>query len=228
MDEANRDDAPEAANNGGWVRRLLLPAAAFALAIAVTAVLFVYRDNVAELGNAGYLGSFLVSLVANGTIILPMPGIIVLFALGATFNPWLIGLTAGAGGAIGELTGYAAGFSGRRILRNNALYIRAVGWLRKWGIWVIFLFTVTPLPLDVVGIAAGALRFPIWKFLLVCWFGKVILYTGMALAGDWGWDQMVKGAIDTRAVWVCGGAALAALALLALALLVERWTWRRG
>lgn len=228
MDEANRDDAPKAANNGGWVRRLLLPVAAFALAIALTAVLFVYRDNVSELGNAGYLGSFLVSLVANGTIILPMPGIIVLFALGATFNPWLIGITAGAGGAIGELTGYAAGFSGRRILRNNSLYIRSVGWLRKWGIWVVLLFTVTPLPLDVVGIAAGALRFPIWKFLLACALGKTLLYTGMAFAGDWGWDQMIKGAFDTRAIWACTGAVLAVLAVLALALLVERWSWRRG
>lgn len=228
MDEANGDETTEDVGNGGWVKRLLLPVAAFALAIAVTALLFVYRDSVSELGNAGYLGSFLVSLVANGTIILPMPGIIVLFALGATFNPWLIGITAGAGGAIGELTAYAAGFSGRRILRNNSLYLRAVGWVRKWGIWVVFLFTVTPLPVDIVGIAAGALHFPIWKFLLVCAVGKTILYTGMALAGDWGWDRMIEGAFDMRAIWAFGGAILAVLALLALALLVERWSWHRG
>ena len=227
MDEANGDDITESAETGGRVRRLLLPAAAFALAIAVTVVLFVFRDKVSDLGNAGYLGSFLISLVANGTIILPMPGIIVLFALGAPFNPWLIGVAAGAGGSIGELTGYAAGFSGRRILRNNRAYLRAVSWVRKWGVWVLFLFTVTPLPVDIVGIAAGALRFPIWKFLLVCLIGKSILYSAMALAGDWGWDQMVDGAIDTRALWV-SAAALAVLALLALALLVERWSWRRG
>ncbi len=228
MDEANGDDAPEAAANGGWVRRLLLPVVAFALAIAVTAVLFVYRDSVSELGNAGYLGSFFVSLAANGTVILPMPGVLPLFVLGMTFNPWLIGVTAGAGGAIGELTGYAAGFSGRRILRNNPAYIRAVGWVRKWGIWVLFLFTVTPLPVDVVGIAAGALRFPIWKFLLVCFLGKAIFYTGVALAGRWVGDQADTGAFDTRAIWAFGGAALAVLLVLALALLVERWTWRRG
>ncbi len=228
MAEANRDDAPEAAENGGWVRRLLLPVLAFALAIAVTVVLFVYRDNVSELGNAGYLGAFLVSLVANGTVILPVPGILVLFALGATFNPWLIGITAGAGGAIGELTGYAVGFSGRRILRNNRTYLSAVGWVRRWGIWVVFLFTVTPLPLDVVGIAAGVLRFPIWKFLLVCWLGKAIFYSGLAFVGSWGWDQVGKGAFDPRAIWTFGGAALAVMVVLVLALFVERWIWRRG
>ncbi len=228
MDEANGDDTTETAKNGGWARRLLLPAAAFALAIALTVVLFVYGDDVAEMGPAGYLGSFLVSVIANGTIFLPVPGTIVLFALGATLNPWLLGITAGAGGAIGELTGYAAGFSGRRILRNNRAYIRAVGWVRKWGIWVVFLFTITPLPLDVIGIAAGALRFSIWKFLLACWLGKAILYTGMAFLGKWGWDKMVEGAIDTRALWAGGGAVLAVLAVLGLALLVERWNWRRG
>ena len=178
--------------------------------------------------GAGYLGAFLVSVVSNGTIILPMPGIIVLFALGASLNPWLVGLTAGVGGAIGELTGYAAGFSGRRILRNNSFYIRAVGWLRKWGVWVIFLFTITPLPLDVVGIAAGALRFPIWKFLVVCALGKAILYTGMAFAGKWGWDQVVDGALDAQTIWSVVGAVVTVLAVLVLALLVERWNWRRG
>lgn len=228
MDEANRDDAPEASENGGRVRRLLLPVAAFTLAIALTAALFVFRDEVSELGNAGYLGSFLVSLVANGTVILPMPGVLPLFVLGMTFNPWLIGLTASAGGAIGELTGYAAGFSGRRILRTNPAYIRAVGWVRKWGFWVLFLFTVTPLPVDVVGIAAGALRFPIWKFLLVCWLGKAIFYTSVALAGRWVGDQADTGAFDSRAIWAFGGAVLAVLAVLALSLLVERWSWRRG
>ncbi len=228
MDEVNGDDTTDIAEKGGWVKRLLLPAVAFALAAAVTALLFVYGDDVSDLGGAGYLGSFLVSLVANGTIILPVPGIIVLFALGATFNPWLIGVAAGAGGAIGELTGYAAGFSGRRILRNNPTYLRAVGWVRKWGIWVVFLFAVTPLPVDIVGIAAGALRFPIWKFLLVCALGKTILYTGMAFAGKWGWDQVVNGALDAQAIWTVVGAVVTVLAVLALALLVERWNWRRG
>ena len=228
MDEANGDDTTETAKNVGWVRRLLLPAAAFALAIALTVVLFVYGDDVAEMGPAGYLGSFLVSVIANGTIFLPVPGTIVLFALGATLNPWLLGIIAGAGGAIGELTGYVAGFSGRRILRNNRTYIRAVGWVRKWGIWVVLLFTITPLPLDVIGIAAGALRFPIWKFLLACWLGKAILYTVMAFLGKWGWDKMVEGAIDTRALWAGVGATLGVLVVLGLALLAERWNWRRG
>jgi len=212
----------------GSIKKWLVPLATLLLVIAITVTLFVYQDRVAELEEYGYLGAFLISLVANGTIILPMPGLILLFALGASFNPLLIGLASGLGGSFGEMTGYLAGVSGRGVLQDNRTYINAVGWLKKWGMAVIFLFTVTPLPVDLVGIAAGALRYPVWKFLLVCFLGKAILYSGMAYAGAWGWETVISQHWDTRAMRLCGVAIVAVLAVLVLALLLERWTWRRG
>jgi len=211
-----------------WVRKQWMSLLMLLLVLAITVVLFIYRDNVSQLGDYGYLGAFLISLVANGTIILPMPGLLLLFALGASFNPFLVGLASGAGGAFGEMTGYGAGFSGRGVMADSQTYQNAVRWLRRWGSMVIFVFTVTPLPVDVVGVAAGALRFPVWKFLLVCFAGKAILYTGMALVGAWGWEMVISQHWDTRTMWVVGGAGLGVAALLALALVLERWTWRRS
>ena len=52
----------------------------------------------------------------------------------------------------------------------------------------IFVFSLVPFFFDLAGIAAGALRFPFWKFLLVCWLGRTILYIGIALAGAWGYN----------------------------------------
>ena len=60
------------------------------LVVAITVCLFLFRDRVSELGNYGYLGAFLISLVANATIILPMPGLLILMGLGASFNPCLL------------------------------------------------------------------------------------------------------------------------------------------
>ena len=197
------------------------------LVIAITITLFAYQDRVAELEEYGYLGAFLINLVANATIVLPMPGQLLTFALGASFNPLLVGLASGFGGAIGELTGYVAGASGRGVLQDSQTYLNAVSWLKKWGWAVIFLFTVTPLPVDLIGIAAGALRYPVWKFLLVCFLGKAILYTGMAYMGAWGWDAVISQHWDTRVMWLCGAAIVAVLAVLLLALFLERWTWRR-
>jgi len=45
-----------------------------------------------------------------------------------------------------------------------------------------------PLVFDLAGIAAGALRFPLWKFILLCWLGRTILYIFIALSGAWGWE----------------------------------------
>jgi len=42
-----------------------------------------------------------------------------------------------------------------------------------------------------VGIAAGALRFPVWKFLLFCWLGRTILYISIALFGAWGLETIL-------------------------------------
>lgn len=228
MNDTSGRNEPSGVEAEGWIKKWLVPLATLLLVAAITITLFVYRDNVADLEEYGYLGAFLISLIANGTIILPMPGLLLLFALGASFNPLLIGLASGLGGAFGEMTGYLAGASGRGVLQDNRAYINAAGWLKKWGMAVIFLFTVTPLPVDVVGIAAGALRYPVWKFLLVCFLGKAILYSGMAYAGAWGWEIVINQHWDTRAMRLCGVAIVAVLAVLLLALFLERWTWRRG
>jgi membrane protein DedA with SNARE-associated domain len=215
------------ATKGDWIKKWLVPLLMLLLVLAITIALFIYRDNVAELEEYGYLGAFLINLIANATIILPMPGQLLTFAFGASFNPLLVGLASGFGGALGETTGYLAGASGRVVLQDNQTYLNAVRWLKKWGVAVIFLFTVTPLPVDLIGIAAGALRYPVWKFLLVCFMGKAILYTGMAYAGAWGWDTIINQHWDTRAMRLSGIAVAVALVVLLLALFLERWTWRR-
>ncbi|MCB0107342.1 MAG: hypothetical protein KDE53_15585 [Caldilineaceae bacterium] len=60
---------------------------------------------VQRFGHWGYLGAFLISLVASATIILPAPGIVVIMAMGAALNPFVLGIVAGLGSAFGELTG---------------------------------------------------------------------------------------------------------------------------
>ena len=74
------------------LREKVIPLLMIFLVIAITVVLFVYQDKVAELGNYGYLSAFLISLVTNASVILPMPGFLILISLAATFNLVLVGL----------------------------------------------------------------------------------------------------------------------------------------
>lgn len=188
------DDKLGEVERRGQVRKKIVPLLTILLVVAISVGLFLYRDRVAELGYYGYPGAFLVGLVSNASVILPLPGIVVLFALGAALNPVLIGLTGATGGIIGEMTGFMAGYSGREMVqREGRAYIRAENWMRRWGGWAVFAFAAVPLPVfDVAGVVAGVLRYPIWKFLLIGWVGKSIKYIFLVLAGAWGWEAMLS------------------------------------
>ncbi len=186
----------------GWIRSRFLPLLTLLLIIGiVVGVFFFYRSNpeifeAEELKSWGYFGAFLISLVSCATIILPMPGVVVLFTLGAVLpSATLVGLAGGAGAAIGELTGYIAGFSGQAVLSGvskQKIYTRFKGWVEKWGFLSIFILSIVPFAFDLVGIAAGVLRFPVWKFLIACWLGRTILYVAIAWGGALGWDALQR------------------------------------
>ncbi len=175
-----------------WIKKRFIPLLALTLVIAITVGLFLYRDRVAELEDYGYLGAFLVSLVCNATIILPAGNILILSVLGAVLpSAIVVGLVGGAGAAIGEITGYMAGYSGRGLAQRSKMYNRVEGWMGRWGALTIFIMSVVPFIFDLAGIAAGVLRFPFWKFFLLCWLGRTLLYIGVALAGAWGWEAVL-------------------------------------
>ncbi len=93
---------------------------ALIVVIAITVLVFMIRDRADEFAAYGYPGIFLLALISNATVLIPAPGLAVVFAMGAVFNPVGIALAAGAGGALGELSGYLAGFSGpaKQLLRT--------------------------------------------------------------------------------------------------------------
>jgi membrane protein YqaA with SNARE-associated domain len=176
-----------------WLKKNYLSILVILAVIALSVALYLYRDIVEKLGNFGYLGAFLISLISSLTIVLPVPGFLLLMSLTATLNPILIALAASTGGIIGELSGYAAGRSGRSILRANKAYLRAESWMKRWGIWAIMLFAFVPLvPFDIAGLASGALRFPVWKFMLAGWIGKSLKFILLLLLSAWGFQFIPK------------------------------------
>ena len=152
-----------------------------------------FRDHLQELKQYGYAAVFLVGLVSNATIIFPVPGLAVSSVMGSVFNPWIVGLVGGVGQALGELTGYMAGYSGQTLACDNPTYDRLVRWMQRHGTLTIFILAVIPNPVaDVGGMTAGALRFPLWKFLASCTAGKVVKNVIFALAGYYGIEAVFK------------------------------------
>lgn len=137
----------------------------------------------------GYLGIFVLTLLSDATVIVPFPGLMGIFVAGGFLHPVLIGLVGGLGSALGELTGYLAGYGGRAVIEDRAAYTKLEKWMQRNGTLTIFLLSVIPNPVfDMAGIAAGMLKFPLWRFLLACWLGKALKFTAIAFAGAASWD----------------------------------------
>jgi len=154
--------------------------------IVLTIVLVVNREQIQQLQAYGYPGIFLFSILVNATILVPVPGVVFTSAMGAIFNPFWVSIAAGAGAAIGELSGYLAGFSGQAVVERSERYERVVRWMEKYGDVTILVLAFIPNPLfDLAGMAAGILKMPVWKFLFYCVIGKILKMMMFAYAGDW-------------------------------------------
>jgi membrane protein YqaA with SNARE-associated domain len=160
---------------------------ALVFVIAISVYIFSVREQAAQLAKYGYPGIFLLSILANATVLLPAPGILFVSAMGAVFNPFWVGMAAGAGAALGELSGYLAGFSGQAVVERVDLYHRLLDWMRAHQVLayvaiVVLAFVPNPL-FDLAGISAGTLKFPVSRFLALCWVGKTIKMLLFAYAG---------------------------------------------
>lgn len=181
----------------GWFARsrgsLLKVARILALVAVVAITVFIYsiRDQAAQLAIYGYPGIFLISFLAYATVLLPAPGVAVVFAMGAVFNPVGVAIAAGTGAALGESVGYLAGFSGQGVAERADIYDRLTVWMQKNGPLTILLLAAIPNPFfDLAGLVAGALKMPYLRFLFWCWFGQVIKMLFFAYLGNTSLDRI--------------------------------------
>ena len=164
------DEAPK--------RRSLWKMVLTMVALAAMSGLFLFFPiNWEQVGNWGYLGVFLVTFVATASFILPIPYLLIVARAAFYLDPLMVTLVAGLAGALGELTGYVLGASGRGLIPEGKLFDKANHWMVTYGFWCVAFFAFVPNPLfDAIGFAAGVLRYPLWKFVLACFLGKSLKF----------------------------------------------------
>jgi len=111
----------------------------------------------------GLLVLFGLSALSTATMILPAPGLALTAIAGGAADPVVVGLVAGLGQAIGELTGYFAGQSGRSFLPESTAISRLDRWLQRG---------VVPLAADLerLPLAAGSIDL-VWSNMALHWVG---------------------------------------------------------
>ena len=155
---------------------------ALVLGIFAVSLVFVIWMFVGGLSNSdwwkalGYPGVFFLSLLASGGMVFPIPSLAATCgAAGLDLNLIIVGVLAGLGETLGELVGYSIGFGGQSVVQRRRIYKRARTWMIRWGIGVLLILSIIPNPIfDFVGIAAGALRYPMKRFLVTVWVGKTL------------------------------------------------------
>jgi membrane protein YqaA with SNARE-associated domain len=179
-----------------WLRPMLGLALVALVGVAAVAIL----SDEARIQEAmlvidspfGMVGLFVFSALSSATLILPVPGLLLTAAAATVANPLLVGVLAGLGQAIGELTGYLAGASGNSLAGDRLSSSRLTTWMRRFGPITLFVLALVPNPVfDVAGVVAGAMRMPVWQYLLATGSGKVIRNVGIALAAAHGFQLLV-------------------------------------
>ena len=121
----------------------------------------------------------------------PSPGPIITLTLASILNPLLVGLVGGIAAAMGELSGYAVGATGRQALEGSRIYERFQALAQRRVGPALFVFAALPIPFDFAGISAGTVRYSLRHFLLYVAAGKVIRVTTLAFAGYYGMSWLL-------------------------------------
>lgn len=175
-----------------WQRVVILGVVAAVTAFGV----FLWATGRLEVEEAGYTGVFVINLIGSASLLLPVPGAAaacIASAPGTGLHPFVIGIVAGLGQGIGEITGYLAGKSGQSLVQRNVYYERVHGWMVRCGGLALFVFALIPNPImDLAGLAAGSLGYPLHRFLLFVVSGKVIRSIGISYACYYGIEVVAR------------------------------------
>jgi membrane protein YqaA with SNARE-associated domain len=152
--------------------------------VGISALIVVLPIDYRALGNYGYLGVFIVTLISTASLVLPVPYLATIMVAGTFLDPKVVALVAGLAAAIGELTGYGLGYTGRSLLPDNRWTLMIQNAMRRWGGLVIFGASAVPNPFfDAVGMIAGATKMPVWVFILAAFLGKTLRFWAFAMMG---------------------------------------------
>ena len=161
-----------------WRGRLII----VSVVAAISIVAFFVQDQIG-VGHLSYGAVAGAVLLASGGLVVPVPALAITCTTATFLHPAAVAIIAGVAGTLGELTGYFLGYSGSSVLERRRFYQRVKGWMRSRGWLLLFVISAVPNPLfDVAGIAAGALRYPLWRYLVFVGLGKQVKFFMIAYA----------------------------------------------
>jgi membrane protein YqaA with SNARE-associated domain len=152
------------------------------LTLLMAAAIIIFDEQVKDMREWGYMGAFFISILGGATVIIPVPMLAIVFALGGVMPyPWLVALSAALGELVGALviymTGQGAGkaIGGSKHGRLQRAYEKMLNLMERRGAIMLFVVTSVVNPFFYpAAFACGALRFGLKKYVIIVLAGKVI------------------------------------------------------
>lgn len=146
-----------------------------------------FERHLAHVKSFGLFGIFVINLVASSTVVVPAPAIVSVVVGGRLYAPFLVGIAASLGAAIGNMIGYFIGRSGKHIVLSHNEY-GWYKWLKKnfhtYGTLLIFVFALVPNPIfDALALIAGITEYSPVKLFFLMLVARFLRDTLLAFLG---------------------------------------------
>lgn len=184
----------EAPKKGSARRAYFLGILGVVVMVLMAVAVVYYGEYLRELRQYGYLGAFFISVLGGATIIVPVPMLAVVFALGGVMEyTWLVGVSAALGELVGALTIYMTGHGAGKALNNSkhgriqSAYDRLLILMERRGSLTLFLVSSVLSPFFYpAALVAGVLKFGLKRYIFIVLAGKLIKCMIVVYAGYWG------------------------------------------
>lgn len=130
-------------------------------------------------------------------LLLPIPGTIVMSALGAVYGFWIGGLLSAIGSMLAGMSGYGVGRFFKESFAKRWLgekdFEKGKSLFERGGAWVVAMSRALPILPEVLACMAGLLRMPFGKFVIALACGSIPMGFLFAWIGAIGREQPAWG-----------------------------------
>ncbi len=114
----------------------------------------------------GYLGVFVFNLFGAGTILV--------FSLARHMNVFGLAFFTALGMAFNDSVAWLIGNSGETIIPKSKKTERIENTVQKYGVFALFVWSLLPIPYDIIGLVAGYLGVSYKRYIIPTFLGKFI------------------------------------------------------
>lgn len=161
---------------------------AFLVSFLVVLLAIIFKSTLIGHERWGLFSIFWVNALASATLFFPAPGIATVIAGGALYHPLAVAFAAAIGATVGDLIGFFIGHAGKHMLlrkKQHIIYEIVKQKFHRYGAVAILLFAFLPNPFfDVIGIVAGAASYPLVRFTLLLFLGRLMRNILLAYGGS--------------------------------------------